>query len=275
MSPVLLRPRMDPDPEIQPSPSKTSISSRNGAIPAWAFFPPFPAGSGAAPARTDGAGISEAPHPEFGGLSPALGCSPCADVPSLSRCHPKPTAAPGTEPPTSTPGSGGVGASLEPSPGWDSLPDPPQTSVSHPAPPTTPGLGTRSGHPGDPAVLVPGRVAAGTALSPTPGPRGTHRQLRARLQLLPQVETKAAGAVPCRRCPQTGWCHQDLMRARGRWARGLLTHTPSINPCPAASGGAGLPPAAPPGTPSLENRDNPGIIPGFCIPGVGTAPRRR
>lgn len=75
--------------------------------------------------------------------------------------------------------------------------------------------------------------------SPTaPGPSAAAAAGSA--QTLPQVETKAAGPVPvpCPRCPQTAWCHQDLMRARGRWAQGLHTHTHThtlqLNPSPAA-----------------------------------------
>lgn len=206
MSPLPLQPQIDPDPGIQPSPSKISVSSGNGAVPARAFSSPFPAGSGAAPAPMGGAGMSES-HPEFGGLRPGP-LVPMSPLCRAATLNPRQLRGWSLQ---EHPGSAGTGLSLEPS----RLPHPlpglgfaacshriPKMSASHPVSATscTPGLGTRSGHPGHPPVLVAGRVAAGTGLSPPLGLMG-RPGLTGSARTLPQVETKAAGAVPCPRCP--------------------------------------------------------------------------
>lgn len=64
-SPAPLRARLsgsavDPEAGISPSSPKSSASTWNGALPGWAFFPPFPAGSGVAPTPAGGAGMSSA-----------------------------------------------------------------------------------------------------------------------------------------------------------------------------------------------------------------------
>lgn len=186
MSPLPLRPQIDPDPGIQPSPSKISVSSGNGAVPARAFSSPFPAGSSAAPAPMGGAGMSES-HPEFGGAQTR---SPCPNVPSLSRCHPEPTAAPGMEPPgapglrwdravpgafpaPAPPSRAGIRCLLTPNP-QNLRVSPRQCHLLHPragdtlrAPRAPSCPGRRAGGSGDRAV-------------PTPGPRGTPRTHRLR-----------------------------------------------------------------------------------------------
>lgn len=157
MSPVLLRPRN----------STQSLRNqrflRNGAVPARAFSPPFPAGSGSAPAPTGGARISESPHPEFGGLSPGplVPMSPLCPAATLnprqfrgwSLQDPLGPGCPWSLPGSRSPSRAGIRCRI---------------CACHPVSATScsAGLGTRSGHPGQ--------------RCPHPGPRGTPRTHRLR-----------------------------------------------------------------------------------------------
>lgn len=205
--------------------------------------------------------------PDLGGSSLVWGPLMPRSPPHPAALALPPLPAPGMDPPGNS--RGGVGVSLErpqipppqiphpqiphpqiphPLPGLGFAPCSPQTlrvlpHSSHPAAPHLRRVGdTSRGHRGDSPVFVPERVAAGTALSPTlVGTPRTHRRLRAPLQLWHKLsETKGGGRCPlvppacprCPRCPQTGWCHQELMRARG--AQGG-PHAPGFNPSPAAA----------------------------------------